>query len=147
MAAHDALVAVWTTGRPAGATGTNFAAGDPIATKIGAINTWRVAAGGPVAAQIEPSRILNAILAADLNALTQLQTLQLTLALSGNLVDVSQGTTIRLAIQTLFAGKTQTLSNLAALVAPYDNPTTEWWRSVGFESPVCVGDAVAAGLR
>lgn len=72
--------------------------------------------------KLAPSAILNAIVPADLAALTQLQTLQLSLFLAGSEVDASIGTTVRLAIQTLFAGKTTTLNQLGALVAPFDTP-------------------------
>lgn len=73
-------------------------------------------------ALLTPSAIINAILPADLAALTQLQTTQFALVLSGAQVDASAGTTVRLAVQTLFAGKTTTLNRLGALVAPFDSP-------------------------
>lgn len=88
-----------------------------IATALMA-KTVQTAAHGQ--ALLTPSQILNAIVFADLAALTQLQVSQLSLLLAGGLVDASVGTVIRLGIQTLFAGKTVTLASLGALVAPYD---------------------------
>jgi hypothetical protein len=72
----------------------------------------------------------------DLAVLNALQVSQLTLLLAGSSVDVSVGSSIRQGIQSLFAGKTQTLANLAALVAPYDNPTMPWWQANGYTSPI-----------
>lgn len=111
---YDALVAKWATLTP----GTTVA-------KLAQINAATVA-GPPVKAMLSPSLILNAIVFADLAALTQLQVTQLTLLLAGSSVDASAGTSIRAGIQALFAGKTTTLNNLAALVAPYDSPAIPW---------------------
>jgi hypothetical protein len=68
-------------------------------------------------ALLAPTDILNAIVPADLASLTQIQTSQLSMLLSGSLVDVSVGSAVRAAIRALFAGKTTTLSQLNALVA------------------------------
>src|ERR1044072_6365750 len=87
MAYYDALVAVWTTGKPANVTGATFSAGSPAATKLAAINGWIVAKGSPDKALLNPSDILNAIVFADLAALTQLQVTQLGTLLSGTQVD------------------------------------------------------------
>ena len=146
MAARDELIAVWTAGKPANATGSTFASNAPAETKITAINGWTVPKGSANQAILEPTKILNTIKATDLAALTQLQVLQLTLLLSGNSVDASQGTNVRAGVQAIFSGKTETLQALSALVAPYDNPSIPWWQSVGFQSPVALGDAIAAGL-
>ena len=43
---------------------------------------------------------------------------------------------------TTFAGKTQTLSNLPALVAPYDSPALPWWQANGYTSPVTEADLI-----
>lgn len=147
-AAVNALIAAWNsvTQPPAGVTGTGLTAGMTTQQKIDAVDGWTVAVAGHLPALLTPSQILNAIVFADLATLTQLQVLQLTLLLSGTTVDVTSGTIIRAAIQALFAGKTTTLANLAALVAPFDNPTQPWWQSVGFQSPPLLGDAIAAGL-
>jgi hypothetical protein len=40
----------------------------------------------------------------------------------------------------------KTLNNLAALVAPFDNPTIPWWQANGYTSPISQGDLDAAGL-
>lgn len=144
--ARESLVAVWGVGRPAGVTGTNFNPGDPAPVKLDAINTWVIAKGVADRAILDPSLILNTIVPADLAALTQLQTLQLTLLLSGTAVDASQGTTIRAAIQNMFVGKTATLAALGALVAPFDSPTIRWRESVGFSEPVGTADLKLAGL-
>jgi hypothetical protein len=80
---------------------------------------------------LAPSQILNAVVFADLAALTQLQVSQLTLLLAGSSVDASVGTSIRAGIQALFAGKTTTLANLGALVAPFDATTAPFARLPG----------------
>lgn len=140
------MVSVWTAGKPVGATGATFVVGDSIATKLAAINGWTVSKGAPDRALIDPSAVLNAIVPADLAALTQLQTLQFSLLLSGSQIDASQGTTIRAGVQSLFAGKTTTLANLGTLVAPYDSPSWLWRLSVGFPDPVGTADVTLAGL-
>lgn len=115
--------------------------------KLATVNALMVQTAAAGIAQLTPSQILNAIVFADLGALTQLQLLQLTLLLQGNLIDVSKGTVIRAALQTLFAGKTTTLANLAALVATADQPLTiPWWQSNGFPEPIGRGFLVAAGI-
>jgi len=132
MAYYDALIAKWAT-----LTGTTQ-------EKLDQINTLTVPAPAKKAL-LSPTDIINACVFADLAALTQLQVLQLSLLLSGSTVDASPGTPTRLGIQALFNGKSATLANLGALVAPYDNPTQLWYQSVGY-SPICLGDVVAAGL-
>lgn len=146
MAAREDLIAVWTTGRPAGVTGTTFVSGDTVAVKLAAIATWRVVSGSPEKVLLSPSVILNAIVPADLAGLTQLQTLQLSLLLSGSAVDASAGSTIRAGMATLFSGKATTLSNLGALVVLGSTPTIDWWRSVGFQEQVGTADVTLAGL-
>ena len=133
MAYYDALVAKWATLSP----GTTQ-------QKLTQINALTVAA--PQKALLSPSAILNACVFADLAGLTQLQVSQLTLLLAGSSIDASAGTSIRLGIQTLFAGKATTLANLAALVAPFDNATIPWWQSAGYTSAISAGDLTAAGL-
>lgn len=139
MAYYDALIAKWGT-----LSGTTQ-------SKLDQINALTVTLPA-TKALLTPSSILNACVFADLAGLTQLQVLQLTLLLSGSLVDASAGTPIRLGIQTLFSGKTTTLQNLAALVAPYDSPTALWWQATvaqgggGLSSPVSQADLSAAGL-
>lgn len=135
MAYYDALIAKWATLN----TGT-------LAQKLTQINALTVP-GPAQRAVLSPSQILNAIVFADLAALTQLQISQLTLLLAGANVDASVGTPIRLGIQALFSGKTTTLSNLGALVAPFDNgQPIPWWQSVGYPTPIRDTDATAAGL-
>lgn len=146
MAYYDALVAVWTAGKPAAATGSTYASNAPAATKLSAINAWTVAKGSADRARLVPSDILNAIVFADLAALTQLQVSQLSTLLSGSLVDASSGTSIRTGIQALFAGKTTTLSQLGALVAPYDNPTILWRVANGYTDVIGTADLTLAGL-
>jgi hypothetical protein len=135
VAYYDALVAKWAT-LGAGTT----------AQKLTALNAL-TATGSPQKAILSPSSILNAIVFADLAALTQLQVSQLTLLLAGNDIDASQGTPIRAGIQALFAGKTATLNNLGALVAPFDAPTIPWWQSAGYPRPFDIGDISAAGVN
>jgi len=139
MPYYDALISKWAT-----LTGTT-------PQKLDQINALTVSTGVPQRAMLAPSDIINAIVSTDLAALTQLQTLQLTLLLQGGTVDASQGTTIRAAALALFAGKTQTLANLAALVAPFDNPKIPWWQATvaqgggELRGPVALSDLDAAG--
>jgi hypothetical protein len=147
MAYYDALIAAWNGPQPpAGVTGTALTAGMPTKQKLDAVNGWKVA--GPAQRAIfTPSQILNAVVFDDLAALTQLQISQLTLLLAGNSIDASAGTPIRLGVQKLFAGKTQTLNNLGALVAPYDSGTTVPWTTAnGYPSGINLNDVNAAGL-
>lgn len=148
MAYYDLLIAAWNgaTQPPTGVTGTGLQAGDTTAQKLVKVNAWTVAA--PAAkAILTPSAILNAIVPADLAALTSAQVAFLTLVLQGSTVDASQGTTVRAAIQTIFAGKTTTLSQLGALVAPFDTPPPiAWWKANGYPRAFDLGDIAAAGL-
>ena len=134
MAYYDPLIAKWATLTP----GTTDA-------KLAQLNGLTVT-GSSERAIFVPSQILNAIVFGDLAALTQLQVTQLTLLLAGSAVDASVGTPIRLGIQSLFAGKTTTLANLGALVAPFDSPVIPWWQSAGYARPFDLGDIAAAGL-
>lgn len=139
MAYYDALIAKW---------GTLSGTTEQKLTQINALTVTLPAKP----AIFSPSQILNRCVFADLAALTQLQISQLALLLAGSQVDASAGTPIRLGIQTLFAGKTQTLANLGQLVAPYDSPTASWWSATvaqgggGLTSPVSLEDLAAAGL-
>lgn len=140
MAYYDALITKWATLTP----GTT-------AAKLAQINTLIVATGVPIKAILTPSQILNACVAADIASLTPAQVALLTLLLQGSTVDGSQGTTVRAGIQAIFAGKTQTLTNLGALVAPFDSPTLPWWQATvaqgggGLSSPVSLNDLGSAG--
>lgn len=140
MAYYDALVTKWGT-----LSGTT-------ASKLSQINGLTVQTAAQGSAVVSPSQILNAIVFADLAALTQLQVSQLTLLLAGSSVDVSKGSSIRTGVQALFAGKTTTLANLGALVATADAPITiPWWQATvaqgggGLNSPVSPDDLKAAG--
>lgn len=144
MAYYTALTTAWNGAQPpAGVTGTALTAGMTTAQKLAAVNAWTVAA--PKAAILSPSQILNAVVFADLAALTQLTLTQLTLLLAGSSVDASIGTPIRAGIQAIFAGKTATLANLGALVAPFDNATALWTLANGYP-PLNANDATASGL-
>lgn len=145
MAYYDALVAAWngSPSPPAGVTGQTLV-GQTTANKLARINAWTVPTGAKQIT-LPPSQILNAIVPADLAALTTAQVSLLTLLLSGAAVDVSVGTTVRAAIRTIFAGKTTTLNQLAALVAGADAPTQLWWKANGYASPIDSNDLVAAG--
>jgi len=138
MAYYDALIAKWAT-----LTGTT-------AQKLSAINALTVMVSAP--AHLNVSDIINAITPTDFASLSslQLQQMQFLLQSSGN-VNASPSTTIRAVFQTIFAGKTTTLNNLAALVAPYDSATLPWWQASvaqgggGLSSPVNGNDLVNAG--
>jgi hypothetical protein len=145
MASYDALIAVWNTvGLPAGVSGTALAAGMSRAQKLNAINGWTVTGPARIAS-LQPSAILNAIVDTDLAALTTQQLTLLHLLLAGGAVNATQGSFIRLGIQKLFTGKTQTLGNLSALVAPFDSPTVPWTEANGYP-PLNIADVAAAGL-
>lgn len=133
MMDYTKIVAKWNT-----LTGTT-------AQKLTQINTETVLTGVPIPAIFEPSRILNSCVAADIASLPAASINILILLLSGSTVDASQNTTIRLGFQTIFAGKPTTLSQLGALVAPYDNPTQLWLTANGYPERITNNDLVAAG--
>lgn len=148
---YPALVAAWNaTGRPAGTTGTNLTAGMTQEEKLIAINGWTVAA--PVPAIITPAQLFSAldtneiISAAGVPQFTQLQLTLLQILLSPREIDASPNKTARTIGARLFTGKPNTIANLAALVAPFDNATTEWWRSKEFTQPIGTADLTVAGL-
>jgi hypothetical protein len=135
MAYYDAFVAQWATLTP----GTT-------SVKLAQLNAETVAATSQKAL-LQPSQILNAVVFADLAGLTQLQVSQLALLLAGSQVDASVGTSIRAGIQALFAGKTQTLANLGALVAPFDTPPAiPWWQGNSYPRPFTLVDCTLAGV-
>src|SRR5512139_406193 len=111
--------------------------------KLAAVNALMVT-GSAIPCVVTPSQILNTIVFADLAALAQLQISQLSCLLSGGTVDASPNTTIRLGLQTLFAGKTTTLQALAALAAKYDSPQIPFYLSNGYSRPFDMGDVAAA---
>lgn len=134
MAYYDALIAAWPQLTP----GTT-------AVKLAQLNALTSPTGVPRKSILTPSSILNAVVFADLASLTALQVAQLTLLLQGGSVDASANTPIRTGIQALFAGKTQTLTNLGALVSAYDTPVMPWWQFAGYPGPFNTNDLVAAG--
>jgi hypothetical protein len=133
MAYYTAMITKWGT-----LSGTT-------ASKLTQINA-ATATGAAIPAIFSPSTILNACVAADIASLTTAQISLLTLLLAGASVDASQSTTVRAGIQAIFAGKTTTLSQLGALVAPYDSPTVPWWQANGYPRAFDMGDVTAAGL-
>ena len=152
MAYYTALITAWNgaTQPPTGVTGTALT-GLTTANKIIAVNGWTII-GPSIPAIFSASTILNACVAADIASLTTAQVTLLTLMLSGgDRVDGSKNTTVRAAIQAIFAGKTTTLTNLGALVAPYDSPVIPWWSATvanggaGLTSVVSAQDLAAAG--
>lgn len=126
MQNYSALTAAWNAGGvPTGATGTTLTAGMTTAQKIAAVNSWTLPSAQK--AIVPVYAIINAILPADFLALSALQLQQITLLFGGNQqVDASPGTTIRAVFQSIFSGKSTTLNNLGALVAPFDNATRAW---------------------
>lgn len=139
------LINAWNsvTQPPTGVTGTGLT-GLTTANKLVAINGWTVPASAQKAV-LTPSAIINAIVPADLAALTTAQVTLLSLCLQGSTVDASVGTTVRAAIQAIFAGKTTTLNQLGALVAPFDSPTQLWWVANGYTGAISPSDLTAAG--
>lgn len=152
MAYYDALVAAWNsaTQPPPGVTGQALQAGDTTATKVGKVNGWSVA--NQQKALVPPSDVLNCILPADLNALTANQLTIINIYMQGTSIDVSSGSNIRAAFQTLFAGKTTTLQNFQNLVAPFDSAAFTWCQAHGYPfvsvtlGNLSVSDANNAGL-
>lgn len=154
MAASDNLIAVWnTTVLPANTTGTAFVVGDSAQIKINKIATWMTLTGVPIRALISSFDLQNAldgteiVNASGVPQLTQLQISTLALILAPPTVDVSPNSFARVAGSRLLTGKSSSLAKLNALVDPYDNPRVAWWQFVGFQSPVTLGDARAAGLN
>lgn len=147
MAYYDALIAAWNgaTQPPTGVTGTALTGGMTTAQKLAAVNGWRVA--GPNAiVTLSSSRIINSIAPADFAALTQLEVSKITMLITGVTIDVSQGTNNRANFLQVFTGKTQTIANLSALVAPLDNPAIPWTTANGYPPSLNLNDASAAGL-
>lgn len=96
---------------------------------IAAVNAKTVPAPQPAILNVPD--IINAIVKADFNALTQIQLSQMMLLLGGaGRVNASPGTTIRGVFQDIFLGKVTTLANLGALVAPFDSATALWAATV-----------------
>lgn len=134
MTDYTALQAKWSTLSP----GTTQA-------KLDQVNALTVAAAQPAILQVD--KVINAISPADFTSLTSLQLQQMMLLLGGNsTVDASPGTTIRSVFQSIFSGKATTLANLSALVSPFDNAVTPWWKANGYGRAFDLGDIAAAGL-
>lgn len=129
---YDALIAEW-----ANHSGTTQ-------QKIDQINAKTIAVAGK--AIVPPSDIINCITATDLAALTTAQVNSMSMILSGAEVDASIGTTIRAALQAIFAGKATTLANLGALAAKYDTVQVSWLVANGYKEQISTNDTTAAGL-
>lgn len=133
MVYYTALITAW-----GGLTGTT-------AQKLATANAAVSPTGVPVPCILTPSQILNACVPADIASLTSAQVSLLSLLLQGSTVDASVGTTVRIGIQFIFAGKATTLAQLGTLVAPFDNPTQPWWKASGYPGTFNSNDLVAAG--
>ncbi len=129
---YDALIAEWPNH-----TGTTQ-------QKIDQINAKTISVAGK--AIVPPSDIINCVTPTDLAALTTGQVNFLAMVLSGAEVDASVGTTIRAALQTVFAGKAATLANLAALAAKYDTVQGSWLVANGYPEQINTNDTTAVGL-
>jgi hypothetical protein len=115
--------------------------------KISAVNSWTIPS--PQKAILSPSTIVNAIVPADLAALSTAALQVMLVLLAGSSIDASIGTTVRIGFQTLFSGKNTTLSQLGALVSPFDNATTPWITSSSgarLNGVISQTDCDAAGL-
>ena len=144
------LIAAWNLSSatantvPSGVTGTSLF-GLTLINKVIALNAWTIVQPAP--AILEVDKIINAILPADLIALTSTQIALMQLLFQGaGTVDASPGTAVRNVFVQLFSGKTTTLANLTALVSPFDNATTLWVTANGFGNGIATGDATALGL-
>lgn len=150
---YNTLIAAWNgaTQPPTGVTGTGIVGGDTTAQKLAKVNAWTIPASAEKAI-LKPSEIINAIVPADLAGLSAAAVAMLTLVLQGNEVDASVGTTVRAAVQNIFAGKATTLAQLGALVAPFDSPTQLWITTpvalggAGMTSTISLPDCTAAGI-
>lgn len=153
---YDVLISAWNTASavsgavlPSNVTGA-FLAGKTTDEKIAAINAWTLP--DPKPALLNPTEIINACNAADVAALTSAQSTLFTLLLQGNPVDASANTTVRNTLMAIFAGHSQTLAQLSALFAPFDNATELWVTApvanggAGLTGTVNSNDAAAAGL-
>ena len=98
------------------------------------------------------NELRNAIAAADLATLTAQQTGWLAFAWGTDPIDITNGSLAFTAATTLFAGKTTTLNQLAAI---YNKcaaaPQIPWWQATvaqgggGLNGPVSANDLEAAG--
>jgi hypothetical protein len=151
MAYYTALIAAWNsaTQPPVGVTGTALT-GLTTANKIIAVNGWTVS--NPQPANVRVTDIIAAIVPADFLALTALQLQQLQFLLqSAQIVFAPPSGTVRSVFSSIFTGKTTTLNNLSALVAPFDTATQSWCAANGYPTNGSVGnlslpDANNAGL-
>jgi hypothetical protein len=153
MVDYTALITAWNsvTQPPAGVTGTALTGGMTTAQKLAAVNAWTVAI--PLVPEIPVSKIIGAIVPADLLGLTALQLQQLQFLLQSNQTVVAPlGGTIRAVFGTIFTGKATTLANLTALVAPFDNATQNWCAVHGYPTNAAgngnlsISDTQNAGL-
>lgn len=139
------LQTVWgTTTLPSGVTGTALAGTDTAAQKIAKLNAWTVV-GSATKAVLPTYSIYNAIVPSEFQALTAANQQYVRDILGMGTVDASVGTNVRAVISSIFAGKV-TLTNLAALVAPFDAPATPWWQSIGSAAQISASTVAAAGL-
>lgn len=147
MANFAPLITAWNsaTQPPTGATGTAIVSGMTRDQKVAAVNSWTVAvAAKPMV--IPTYEIYNAIVPAEFQALSAANQQLIRDILGMGTVDVSAGTGVRNVILQVFGAATVTRANLTLIAAPYDTPRTPWWQANGFQSPICLGDAIAAGL-
>lgn len=151
MAYYDALRTVWnsSTQPPAGVIGTALSSGMTTSQKIAAINGWKVAS--PLSCILPTYAIYNSIVPTEFVAVSSASQQLLRDILGLGTVDASPGTSIRTRIVSIFPSSTQTFTNLAALVAPFDNNVQVWCATKGY--PVTNGsgnlslpDATNAGL-
>ena len=134
MAYYDAFVTFWNTQN--GST----------AQKLTAVNA--ALAASPKPSLLTINQVFNAIVLADYVSLTQLQQSQLANLLSvsnGGSIDGSSGTLVRAWFASIFAGKAS-LTNLNALVSPFDNAKVPWWEANGYLRAFDMGDVTAAGV-
>lgn len=148
---YTVLIAAWNAAPtlPTGVTG-NVLTG-PTGQKIQAINGWTIL-GPPQEAVVRVIDIVNAIQPADLIACTNQQIQVMQFMFQGAATVFSPpGSTIRVALNTIFAGKTTTLANIHSLHAGFDTPQIQWVTApvasggAGLSEPVSHSDLDAAG--
>lgn len=135
MAYYHKLIAAWNdaTQPPAGVTGTALAVGMTTQKKIDAVNSWTVQVAAPSIVWVPGNELRNAVVPADLAALTADQVAMLTFAWGTDPIDATVGSLAYVAATTLFAGKSTTLSQLGAVQAKYAaSPTLNWCAANGY---------------
>lgn len=134
MANYTALVTAWNSSTLPSSlvTGTPLSSGMTTAQKIATVNAWTVT--GPAIPMVIPTySIYNCILPSEFAAETATNQQLIRDILGLGSVDVSNGTSARTRIVSVFTSSTQTFTNLVALAKPYDTPSIPWVTALSSE--------------